>query len=866
MKKILTILLTIAMLSTMAVVPVGAEQIIPSTPGANTPGQNPGVNTPSVELPTATVAELDVTEIQNPKLTFAMKFKADDVTSEQLEAYGNWYADYELTVNKNVTLNCNAGDEGVVADGYLAGQYDNWSADWVSVPMGNDTVTLTANEPLKIMEDVAQNKLTYSEVCDGVQEFNCGMFLTDEFLAANPDVEVTLELRIYKPDNEEKSYVIGDTYTFEIDLPTATVTELDVTEIQNPELTFAMKFKADEAEPSQLAAFGSWYADYELTVNKNVTLNCNAGDEGVVADGYLAGQYDNWSADWVSVPMGNDTVTLTANEPLKIMESVAQNKLTYSEVYEGVQEFNCGMFLTDEFLAANPDLTVTLEFRIYNAANENINYRIGDEAVFEMKAVTPGENTGSNVSVHGTTSENSVNIVGVAIQSPTDSVVIDTNDFVAENEVIDTVSLPASVASDANISEDATVEIVLAGEDADIKLTINKDALDAINDKLTEVDDGAQKLIIVVDEKEDNELTPNQQDTVSTLSNATVYKISIVTDTGREVYSSENTTNEDTRNITVEIYYEKSGIGDILVNHLTDNGSLENVEFTYNNSIVSLELSHFSEYVIHTEKIYRPVSSGNKYYEVKFETDGGTYIKNQSIATGKKVNKPQAPVKEGFIFDGWYEDKALTKEYNFGLGVTSSFTLYAKWKLAFPFTDVANDKWYYDSIFYVYQNEIMNGTTDTLFAPDKNLTRAMLVTVLYRMEDVTVVNKSIPFADIDMGSYYADAVIWAKQNNIVNGVTDNKFMPDKDITREQVAAIMYRYAQYKGYDVSAGESTDILSFKDANSISEYAVTPMKYAVGAGIINGKSSTGLYPKDNTTRAEIAAIIFRFIGANK
>ena len=166
-------------------------------------------------LPTATTKE-----IENDKLTFAMNFVADEVTTEQLDYYGSWYADFELTVNKDITLNANGG-----ADGYLGGQYDGhwdtWNGEWVYVPFEN--VTLKAGESLKIMEYAAELmgepglKYTYKEVYESVKDFDCGMFLEPAFIAANPDVEITLELRMYNNEDETESYTIGETYVFKFD-------------------------------------------------------------------------------------------------------------------------------------------------------------------------------------------------------------------------------------------------------------------------------------------------------------------------------------------------------------------------------------------------------------------------------------------------------------------------------------------------------------------------------------------------------------------------------------------------------------------------------------------------------------------------
>ena len=235
---------------------------------------------------------------------------------------------------------------------------------------------------------------------------------------------------------------------------------------------------------------------------------------------------------------------------------------------------------------------------------------------------------------------------------------------------------------------------------------------------------------------------------------------------------------------------------------------------------------------------------------------------------------PQAPVKNGFVFDGWYTDNDLKTAYDFDSKVTKSFTLYAKWTAkpednthncpAKRFGDLDITAWYHEDIDYVIENGIFKGVTDSSFAPGSKLTRAMLVTVLYRIENEPATNKSIPFGDIDMGTYYASAVSWAQQNGIVKGVSETEFAPDNNITREQFAAIMFRYAQYKGMNAVTTEEN--LHFTDASEISEYAVSAMNWAVGTGLLNGKTATTLNPKDSATRAEAAAILHRFIEGGK
>ena len=179
---------------------------------------------------------------------------------------------------------------------------------------------------------------------------------------------------------------------------------------------------------------------------------------------------------------------------------------------------------------------------------------------------------------------------------------------------------------------------------------------------------------------------------------------------------------------------------------------------------------------------------------------------------------------------------------------------------ALPFTDAAADAWYYDAVDYVYQNGLMTGTSATTFAPDGTMTRAMLVTILHRQAGVPQVNYALPFDDVAEGAWYTEAVRWAASEGIVTGMSATAFEPNAPITREQFAAILYRYAQKTGADVSAGEDTNILSYADALDVSEYAVPAMQWACGAGVIQG-SGANLNPKDGATRAEAAAMLMRF-----
>ena len=178
-----------------------------------------------------------------------------------------------------------------------------------------------------------------------------------------------------------------------------------------------------------------------------------------------------------------------------------------------------------------------------------------------------------------------------------------------------------------------------------------------------------------------------------------------------------------------------------------------------------------------------------------------------------------------------------------------------------PFVDVNENHWFYDSVKYVFATGLMNGVDDTHFAPNSALTRGMIVTILYRMEGEPASATTGTFSDVAAGAWYSKAVEWAAANGIVNGYDNGKFGPNDNITREQLVTILYRYAQFKGMDVSVGEETIILSYNDAFGIAEYAIPAMQWACGAGLINGDNGN-LMPKGNATRAQVAAIIDRFL----
>ena len=173
------------------------------------------------------------------------------------------------------------------------------------------------------------------------------------------------------------------------------------------------------------------------------------------------------------------------------------------------------------------------------------------------------------------------------------------------------------------------------------------------------------------------------------------------------------------------------------------------------------------------------------------------------------------------------------------------------------FVDMNVNQWYHDGVHYCIEKGLMSGTSSTTFDPNANATRAMIVAILWRIENQPMVNETIAFTDVQQNAYYKDAVCWAVSVGIISGYDEKTFAPDDNITREQMASILYRYTQYKGKDISVAQNM-VLNYEDINDISSYALEAMKWACGTGVINGTSSTQLSPKGNATRAQVAQML--------
>ena len=255
------------------------------------------------------------------------------------------------------------------------------------------------------------------------------------------------------------------------------------------------------------------------------------------------------------------------------------------------------------------------------------------------------------------------------------------------------------------------------------------------------------------------------------------------------------------------------------------------------------------------------------YYTLRFETGGGSDIPSVQGTYNTYIDLTKyVPTWRGHAFIGWYSERSLTNKVS-GVCLTKDMTVYAGWRVdenpgtgVNPFTDISEKDWFYGDVMFVYENGLMLGTSKTLFSPHGTAMRGMMATILWRMEGSPVPKGKNSFTDVEAGKWYADAITWTTENGIFAGYGKDKFCPDDPITREQLAAIFYRYADYKGYDLTV--KGDLDKFKDADKITDYAKTAMQWAVGSGLVKGKSGNLLDPQGTATRAEIAAMLHRFI----
>ena len=275
--------------------------------------------------------------------------------------------------------------------------------------------------------------------------------------------------------------------------------------------------------------------------------------------------------------------------------------------------------------------------------------------------------------------------------------------------------------------------------------------------------------------------------------------------------------------------------------------------------------------------VTRPyIPPANRNYKITVEaTQGGTVTADPTAAkAGTTVTLTPVPdrgyqVGTVAVTDRFGEPVAVTEQadgtYTFTMPsgqVKVEVTFVESQPEPLPFTDVKEGDWFHDAVRYVYDNGLMDGVGDGQFAPNATTNRAMVVTILYRLAGEPDVSGDVSFTDVEPGLWYTDAVLWAAQKGIVNGISETEFAPSGDLTREQLATVLYRYAESMGYDVSA--QADLSGFPDAGDIQDYATEALSWAVAEGLLQGFEDDSLQPGGTATRAQIATILMRFLAA--
>lgn len=274
-------------------------------------------------------------------------------------------------------------------------------------------------------------------------------------------------------------------------------------------------------------------------------------------------------------------------------------------------------------------------------------------------------------------------------------------------------------------------------------------------------------------------------------------------------------------------------------------------------------------------------SSGGSvfFWDLKFDTNGGSKIDTVTEWEYSTIDLDEyVPEKEGYKFVGWYADEDLTKKID-EVYLTQDTTVYAKWEKieeevpeepeeveeteeteTISFKDVKENDWFYEAVSYAVENGLMSGMSEDIFAPNTPLTREMLAVVLYNVEGQPEGTEANTFTDVKGDMWYTDAILWANENGIVAGYDNGAYGVGDLITREQFATILYRYAQFKGYDTTQGGMA-VREFSDYENISDYARPAMAWAVNAGIMGGMDDGTLMPQGKATRAEAATMLMNF-----
>ena len=296
--------------------------------------------------------------------------------------------------------------------------------------------------------------------------------------------------------------------------------------------------------------------------------------------------------------------------------------------------------------------------------------------------------------------------------------------------------------------------------------------------------------------------------------------------------------------------------GDEIVWHYTDDYTLEEKPSSqyYQRWLEADDISPETYVKRNLDKIVTVEGEGEVKPELKMSHIGKDVKFTFTPAEGWNIKNVYVDGKDmGAIETYTYKDLSMTSRIEV---VFAQLTLFQM-----DFIDVSEQDWFYEDVYFVASSGLFNGTGETTFSPHVPMTRAMLITVLHRLEGLPAVDGSSVFLDVVPNQWYTDAIVWATQNGVVKGYDNGLFGVDDAVTREQMAAILYRYAQHKGHDTTA--RADLNGYTDAAKISAYAQDAMSWANAEGLINGRTPTTLVPGETATRAEVAAIFHRFAG---
>jgi len=354
--------------------------------------------------------------------------------------------------------------------------------------------------------------------------------------------------------------------------------------------------------------------------------------------------------------------------------------------------------------------------------------------------------------------------------------------------------------------------------------------------------------------------------------------------------------------LTIVIPFQKSNKQNITVYRyhgtqaevLTENPPADAEGFVVGTNSITIYAKKFSTYAIgYTVSVVTPPSSGESYtptYTITVEkADNGEVKANRSYAssgstvtitvdpeTGYVLNKLTVTDERGNNIevtdkgDGTYTFKMPSRKVT----VTAAFATDGSYSTCpgdhtcpiWPYTDAETTAWYHDGVHYIIEKGLMTGYGNGIFKPNTDTSRAMIAVMLWRLEGSPVVNYLLDFEDVKAEAWYTEAIRWAKSEGIIGGYGNGCWGPDDAVTREQMVTILWRYAQYKGYDVSVGENTNILSYDDAFDVAEYAIPAMQWACGSGMVQGMNDPDgegmiLAPESKGTRAQIATMMMRF-----